>query len=131
MLIIKGNLGFLKFDPDIGDIPQYFLLQDPVNGERIWMRFKKQKPLAVCWLCPRQLPQDLFHGFPPGQLIHQLIQITDLPHQRLFDLLHPYTAYNALDLISGRIGGGSVPEKIAIRKLRIQGRFKLCPCITG
>ena len=38
------------------------------------------------------LPQDLVHGSSLGQFIHQLVQVTDLLHKLILDLLHPITA---------------------------------------
>ena len=55
VLIIKGNLSFLKFDPDIRDILQYFLLQDPVNGKRIRVKFKKSQPPVQRVVCSRAI----------------------------------------------------------------------------
>ncbi len=43
------------------------------------------------------LTQYFSHIFPSGKLVNQFIQITDLPHQRFFDLLHPDAADHALD----------------------------------
>ena len=35
------------------------------------------------------LSQDALHGLSSGQLIHQLVQISDFPHQGIFDFLYP------------------------------------------
>src|SRR6516164_8276560 len=47
---------------------------------------------------PCSLPQDLVHGLSPGQFIHQLVQVTDLLHELILDLLHPIAADHAGDL---------------------------------
>ena len=41
-------------------------------------------------------PLDLLHCFALSQLIHQLVQIADFLHQRLFDTLQLYAADAAL-----------------------------------
>src|SRR5579871_1839814 len=42
------------------------------------------------------LPQDLLQGFSLRQLIDQLVQIANFPHERFFDVLDPNPAYQAL-----------------------------------
>src|SRR5262249_26298262 len=44
------------------------------------------------------LPQDLVHRFSLGQFIDQLVQITDLLHELILDLLHAITADHAGNL---------------------------------
>ena len=36
--------------------------------------------------------QELFHRLALGQFVHQLVQITDVLHERVLDLLHPDAA---------------------------------------
>ena len=52
---------------------------------------------------PCSLPQDLVHGLSLGQFIHQLVQVTDLLHEPILDLLHPITADHAGDLRDVRV----------------------------
>ena len=40
-------------------------------------------------------PKDLLHGLPFGQLIDELVQIADLLHDRLLDLLNAHTTDDA------------------------------------
>src|SRR5215831_4134561 len=47
---------------------------------------------------PCSLPQDLVHGLSFGQFIHQLVQVTDLLHELILDLLHPIAADHAGNL---------------------------------
>src|SRR5687768_14801245 len=42
--------------------------------------------------------QDLVHGPAFRQLIHQLVQVPDVPHERIFDLRDPDAADDAGDL---------------------------------
>src|SRR5690242_2651802 len=49
---------------------------------------------------PCSLPQDLVQALSLGQFIHQLVQVTDLLHELILDLLHPITADHA-----GNLGG--------------------------
>src|SRR5215468_5695082 len=47
---------------------------------------------------PCSLPQDLVHGLSFGQFIHQLVQVTDLLHELILNLLHPIAADHAGNL---------------------------------
>src|SRR5690349_3555084 len=51
----------------------------------------------------RSLPQDLVHGLPLGQFIHQFVQVTDLLHELILDLFHPVTADHAGNLGDVRV----------------------------
>src|SRR5690606_19719305 len=59
----------------------------------------------------RRLAQDLFHGLAPGQFVDQLVQVTDLLHQRLLDVLHPNSADQPLDQAGMRIQRGRLVEE--------------------
>jgi hypothetical protein len=59
--------------------------------------------------------QDLVHRLSLGQLIDQLVQVTDFPHRRLLDILDPDAAYDAFDQ-----GSQGIDE----RRLRKEG-FKV------
>ena len=52
--------------------------------------------------------QDFLHWFTLGQLIHQLVQPTQLQHQRIVDLAELYAADRAGDLAAVIIGAGHV-----------------------
>ena len=43
------------------------------------------------------LPQNFLHGLTFGQLVHQLVQVADILHQRIFDQFHLDTSDAALD----------------------------------
>ena len=47
--------------------------------------------------------QDFLHRPPLRQLVDQLVQISDLPHQRILDLLDPDAADDAGDLADVRM----------------------------
>src|SRR5690606_18709666 len=49
----------------------------------------------------RLFPQDLLQRLALREFIDELVEIADLPHQRVLDLLHPDAAHHALD--QGRI----------------------------
>src|SRR5512138_988236 len=49
---------------------------------------------------PSSLPQDLVHRLTLGQFIHQLVQVADLLHELILDVLHPVAADHA-----GNLGG--------------------------
>jgi len=49
------------------------------------------------------LSQDLLHGFPLGQLVDQLVHVTDLARGGVFDLLHADAADQPLDQPACRI----------------------------
>ena len=59
--------------------------------------------------------QDLVHRFSLGQLVDQLVQVADFPHQGFLDLLDPDAANDALDQGS---------QGIDTRRLRKEG-FKV------
>ena len=44
------------------------------------------------------LPQDRFHFLTPGQLIHQLVEVTYLLHQRILDFFNTVAADHTSDL---------------------------------
>ena len=43
------------------------------------------------------LAKNLLHGLALGKLIDELVQLANLPHQRILDLLHADTADHAFD----------------------------------
>ena len=57
------------------------------------------------------LPSDLLQGFAIGQFIDQLVQVTDLLHQRVCDLLHPAAADHPRDLYAPGIHPGCLTEE--------------------
>src|SRR5688572_28462626 len=60
---------------------------------------------------PRLLPKDLLHGPALGQLIHELVQVTDVAHQRVLDLLDAHAADGARDLAGVWIEAGRLVEE--------------------
>ena len=50
------------------------------------------------------LPQYLLHLLAPRQLVDELVQVADLTHQRILDLLDPDAADQAFDLGARRVG---------------------------
>jgi hypothetical protein len=46
------------------------------------------------------LPQNLFHRLSPCQLIDQLVQVADFPHEWFFNVLYSDTADHAFVSIS-------------------------------
>ena len=58
------------------------------------------------------LPQHLPHCPPLGQLIHQLVEIPDLAHQRLLDCLDPHAADRAGDRSAGRVQRRGAGEEL-------------------
>ena len=42
-------------------------------------------------------PQDLVHRLPLGELVDELVQVADLLHQRIVDVLDPHPAHHARD----------------------------------
>ena len=57
------------------------------------------------------LPQDLLHRPAPGELVDQLVQVADLPHQRVFDVLDPDAAHHARDQRAVRMQGRGLGKK--------------------
>src|SRR5262249_40884833 len=49
------------------------------------------------------LPQDFVHGLALGQLIHQLVQVTNLLHELILDVFYPIAADHAGDLRDVRV----------------------------
>lgn len=48
--------------------------------------------------CPRDLlSKHLLHGFAFGEFIHKLVQLADLFHQWIFNILHTDTANHAFN----------------------------------
>src|SRR3569832_794114 len=47
--------------------------------------------------------QHLLHRSPLRQLVDELVEVPDLPHQRILDLLDPYTTDDAGDLADVRM----------------------------
>ena len=60
------------------------------------------------------LPQDLRHRLAPRQLVDQLVQVADLPHGWLFDVLHSDTADHTLD---------QSPRRVQVRSVGVGLKF--------
>ena len=60
------------------------------------------------------LPQDLLHLLPLRQFVDELVEIADLAHQGLLDLLDADAADHALDQRAGGIEGRSLREAAQI-----------------
>src|SRR5918911_238989 len=58
------------------------------NGLSHRCRFLQRKDL---------LPQNLIHRLSLRELINQLVQVANLPHEWVFNLFHAYAAHNAFD----------------------------------
>ena len=68
------------------------------------------------------LAQNFFHCPAFRQLINQLVQISDLLHQRIHNLLHPDAADRSFDQCAPGIDAGRLLKK----GLVIHVRLKLC-----
>jgi hypothetical protein len=62
-----------------------------------------------------------FPVFPPRQLVDQLVEIADLPHHRLLDILHPHPADHPRDRAPRRVH----PRRPGEEGLEIRARFQL------
>src|SRR5262245_41511595 len=71
------------------------------SGAAIWAaitNIENASETSMTTPTPCSLPQDLVHRLSPGQFIHQLVQVTDLLHELILDLLHPIAADHAGNL---------------------------------
>ena len=57
------------------------------------------------------LAQHLLHRLALGQLVDELVEVADLAHQRLLDVLDPLAADQALDFVTRGIEPGSLGEE--------------------
>ena len=76
-------------------------------------------------------PLDLLHRFALSQLIHQLVQIADLLHQRFFDALQLYVADAALYEHPVRIELRSISKKISIQRSILHRSLNLRDAVTS
>lgn len=70
-------------------------------------------------------PKDLLQRLSLCQLVDQLVQIPDLPHQWVLDLLHPDAADGPCDLPAAGVHPGRFPEKGPI--VYVQAELPLWP----
>src|SRR5699024_4747451 len=63
--------------------------------------------------------ENFSHRLPLGQLVHQLVQVSDFPHQRVLDLFDPDAADLPGDPDPVRIQGRSLAEKVAVAERRL------------
>src|SRR5262249_12385374 len=72
------------------------------RGSTDALRFGSDSAFALVTAAPWRtcilFTQDLLHGPTLGQFIHQLVQVPDLSHQRVIDLLDSNPANHASDL---------------------------------
>jgi hypothetical protein len=64
-------------------------------------------------------PQDLLHRLALRQLIDELVEVTDLPHQWFLDLFHTDATDDAFDERSIGVQRGRLVEKMSKRLLVI------------
>ena len=76
-------------------------------------------------------PLDLLHRFALSQLIHQLVQIADLLHQRFFDALQLYVADAALYEHPVRIELRSISKEISIQRSILHRSINLRNAVTS
>ena len=55
--------------------------------------------------------QNPLQGLSLGQIIHQFVQVADLPQQRVLHRFYPHTAHGAPDAEAVRIGVGAWEKK--------------------
>ncbi len=70
-------------------------------------------------------PQDLLRRLALGQFVDQLVQIADLPHERILDLLHLDAADHALDQGARRFMRGAWAKKVS-KSVRSCSRAASC-----
>src|SRR5690606_28672478 len=63
----------------------------------------------------RSAAQDLVHRLPLRELVDQLVEVADLAHERIFDLLHAHATDHAFDELARRVKlRGLVEEQLEI-----------------
>lgn len=72
-----------------------------------------------------------FQGFAAGQLVHQLVQVPDLPHQGIFDLFHIHTANFAGNQEAVWVHGRGFAEEIPIADVRLFHLSDLFRAVSG
>ena len=85
-------------------------------------------------LVARQATSTFSKSFPwpaLGQLIHQFIQVTDVPHERVLDFLHTDAAYLAGNEGSVRVHGRGIAEKVTVAGLGLFQPGKVRRGIAG
>src|SRR5688572_11210349 len=55
------------------------------------------RPTITTCLMGSWLSEDLLHGLSSRELVDELVEVADLLHQRILDLLHPHPADDARD----------------------------------
>ena len=66
-----------------------------------------------------------FHGLALGQLIHQLVQVTDFLHQRVFNGLYLYSADGSGDQLPVWVGSRGISEEISVGDAAFHQRVQL------
>src|SRR5262245_13527957 len=87
------------------------------TSRRLHLLPLRRRGLTAAATCPyfRLLPEDLLHGPALGQLVYQLVQVPDVAHQRVLDLLDPDAADGARDLA----GVGIEPRRLVEEGLEV------------
>jgi len=75
--------------------------------------------------------QYLFHRLTPGQLLNQLIHITDFLHEGIFNFLYPISADYAGNFAHIGIHLRRTRKKIFDSSSLLNMRFKGCQLVTG
>jgi hypothetical protein len=80
--------------------------------------------IPFCRICTL-FSQNLLHGLALVPPIHQLVEIPNILHQRVFNQLHFDAADTALDQLADGIQDRSVAEEIPVGRIAYQQSFDL------
>jgi hypothetical protein len=79
----------------------------------------------------RLVTKDALHLLSLGQLVHELVEVTDLLHQWVIDLFDAHAADDASDQLDVRVQLGSFGEERLEIDLRVDRVLELLAGVAG